>query len=97
MFDAVITCALDHLSISSIPPLFFLEVGTESSEQLTGQRDTIIIHQGSCGTYLPHELREKGFTAKVYEAANGVSGVWYSNNYPGREIDVEVIVAPTQH
>ena len=36
-----------------------------------------------------HRLRSLGFTARVYEAGDGVGGTWYWNRYPGARCDVE--------
>ena len=36
-----------------------------------------------------HRLRERGFTARVLEAADGIGGTWYCNRYPGARCDIE--------
>ena len=51
--------------------------------------DVIIIGAGFAGLHMLHRLRELGFTARVYEAASDVGGVWYWNRYPGARCDVE--------
>ncbi|MEL0113901.1 MAG: NAD(P)/FAD-dependent oxidoreductase, partial [Rickettsiales bacterium] len=39
--------------------------------------------------YMLHCLRQQGFSARVYEAGDGVGGTWYWNRYPGARCDVE--------
>ncbi|QRG68312.1 flavin-containing monooxygenase [Brevibacillus choshinensis] len=53
--------------------------------------DAIVIGAGFSGLYMLHRLREAGFTARVYEAGDGVGGVWYWNRYPGARCDSESI------
>ena len=36
-----------------------------------------------------HVLRQKGFTARLVDAASGVGGTWYWNRYPGARCDIE--------
>ncbi|SEN03715.1 Predicted flavoprotein CzcO associated with the cation diffusion facilitator CzcD [Mesobacillus persicus] len=54
--------------------------------------DAVIIGAGFAGMYMLHSLREAGFSAKVFEAAEDVGGVWYHNRYPGARCDTESIV-----
>ena len=51
--------------------------------------DVVIIGAGFAGMYMLHRLRGMGFSARVYEAGNGVGGTWYWNRYPGARCDVE--------
>lgn len=51
--------------------------------------DVVIVGAGFAGLYLLHRMRELGFTARVYESAADVGGVWYWNRYPGARCDVE--------
>jgi cyclohexanone monooxygenase len=51
--------------------------------------DAIIVGAGFSGLYMLHRLRELGFSARVYEAADGVGGTWYWNRYPGARCDSE--------
>ena len=51
--------------------------------------DAVIIGAGFGGMYMLHKLRQKGFTARVFEAGKGVGGTWYWNRYPGARCDVE--------
>ena len=53
--------------------------------------DAVIIGAGFGGMYMLHRLREKGFTARVFEAGKGVGGTWYWNRYPGARCDVESV------
>lgn len=53
--------------------------------------DAIVIGAGFSGLYMLYRLREAGFSARVYEAGDGVGGVWYWNRYPGARCDVESI------
>ncbi|MDF2679403.1 MAG: cyclohexanone monooxygenase [Brevibacillus sp.] len=53
--------------------------------------DAIVIGAGFSGLYMLHRLREAGFSARVYEAGDGVGGVWYWNRYPGARCDSESI------
>ena len=52
-------------------------------------KDVIIIGAGFAGLRMLHRLREIGLTARVYETASDVGGVWYWNRYPGARCDVE--------
>lgn len=49
--------------------------------------DAIVIGAGFGGLYALHCLREKGFRARVYDAAGGVGGTWWWNRYPGARVD----------
>ncbi len=51
--------------------------------------DVAIIGAGFAGLHMLQRLREAGFTARIYEAASDVGGVWYWNRYPGARCDVE--------
>jgi len=51
--------------------------------------DAIVIGAGVSGLYQLHRLRERGFTAHVYEAGDDVGGTWYWNRYPGARFDSE--------
>lgn len=53
--------------------------------------DAVIIGAGFGGMYMLHRLRQKGFTARVFEAGSGVGGTWYWNRYPGARCDVESV------
>ncbi|TQC48651.1 NAD(P)/FAD-dependent oxidoreductase [Rhodococcus sp. WS4] len=51
--------------------------------------DAIVVGAGIAGLYSLHTLRERGFSAQVFEAGEGVGGTWYWNTYPGCRVDVE--------
>ena len=51
--------------------------------------DVAIVGAGFAGLHLLHRLRELGFRARVFEAADDVGGVWHWNRYPGARCDVE--------
>ena len=51
--------------------------------------DAIIVGAGFSGLYMLHRLRQKGFRARIIEAAGGVGGTWYWNRYPGARCDIE--------
>ena len=53
--------------------------------------DAVIVGAGFGGMYMLHRLRDKGFTARVFEAGSGVGGTWYWNRYPGARCDVESV------
>ena len=51
--------------------------------------DAVIVGAGFSGLYMLHRLRELGFSARLFEAADGVGGTWYWNRYPGARCDSE--------
>lgn len=52
--------------------------------------DAVIVGAGFAGLYMLHRLRNiPGFSARVYEAGDGVGGTWYWNRYPGGRVDTE--------
>ena len=51
--------------------------------------DVIVIGAGFAGLHMLHQLRLLGFSARGYEAAADVGGVWHWNRYPGARCDVE--------
>ena len=53
------------------------------------QYDVAIVGAGFAGLYLLHRCRQLGLSARVWEKATGVGGVWYWNRYPGARCDVE--------
>ncbi|KAF3996494.1 flavin-containing monooxygenase [Glaciimonas immobilis] len=54
-----------------------------------GAYDVIIIGAGFAGLHMLHRVRAMGLTARVFEAADDVGGVWHWNRYPGARCDVE--------
>jgi len=62
----------------------------KKAEILPGDRfDAVIVGAGFTGLYMLHVLRQKGFTARLVDAASGVGGTWYWNRYPGARCDIE--------
>lgn len=51
--------------------------------------DAIIVGAGFAGLLMLHDLRERGVSARVLEAAPEVGGTWYWNAYPGARTDSE--------
>jgi len=49
--------------------------------------DVLVVGAGFSGLYQLHRLRQRGFSAKIYEAAPDLGGVWYWNCYPGARCD----------
>jgi cyclohexanone monooxygenase len=51
--------------------------------------DVVVVGAGFAGLYMLHKLRGRGFSARVFEAGDGVGGTWYWNRYPGARVDIE--------
>lgn len=49
--------------------------------------DAVIVGASFAGRYRLHRLREAGFTARVFEAGDGVGGTGYWSRYPGARCD----------
>ena len=60
-----------------------------TAPMIASDLDVAIVGAGFAGLHMLHRLRELGFSARVFEAAPDVGGVWYSNRYPGARCDVE--------
>ena len=58
---------------------------------MTRTVDVVVVGAGFAGLYALHRLRGDGLTVRVFEAADGVGGVWYWNRYPGARCDVESV------
>ncbi|MGH3632545.1 flavin-containing monooxygenase [Mycobacterium sp.] len=58
---------------------------------MTQTVDVVVVGAGFGGLYALHRLRSDGLTVRVFEAADGVGGVWYWNRYPGARCDVESV------
>jgi cyclohexanone monooxygenase len=64
---------------------------TATAPQRASDFDAVVVGAGFAGLYMLYKLRELGFSARVYEAGDGVGGTWYWNRYPGARCDVESI------
>lgn len=53
--------------------------------------DVLIVGAGFSGLYTLHRFRERGYSVRVLEAADGIGGTWYWNAYPGARCDAESI------
>ena len=51
--------------------------------------DVVVVGAGFAGLHMLHRLRGMNYSARVFEAAADVGGVWYWNRYPGARCDVE--------
>jgi cyclohexanone monooxygenase len=51
--------------------------------------DVVIVGAGFAGLYMLHKMRGQGYSARVFEAGDGVGGTWYWNRYPGARVDIE--------
>jgi cation diffusion facilitator CzcD-associated flavoprotein CzcO len=51
--------------------------------------DVLIVGAGFAGLYMLFKARRMGLTARVIEAAAGVGGTWYFNQYPGARVDIQ--------
>ena len=60
-------------------------------ENIVRDLDAVVVGAGFAGLYMLHKLREKGLSARVYEAGSGVGGTWFWNRYPGARCDVESV------
>ncbi|MBT6274504.1 MAG: NAD(P)-binding protein, partial [Chromatiales bacterium] len=44
--------------------------------------DVVVVGAGLAGLYILYCLRERGLTARAFEAGSEVGGTWYWNRYP---------------
>lgn len=58
-----------------------------NTAELRDDVDVLVIGAGFSGLYQLHQLRQRGFSVKCYEAAPQLGGVWYWNCYPGARCD----------
>lgn len=54
--------------------------------------DAVIIGAGFAGVRAVHEIRQRGLSVKLFEAAADVGGTWYFNRYPGARTDSDAWV-----
>ncbi|NOP96969.1 NAD(P)/FAD-dependent oxidoreductase [Mycolicibacterium fortuitum] len=62
-----------------------------TAEKTSSEVDVVVVGAGFAGLYALHRFREQGLSVRVFEAADGVGGVWYWNRYPGARCDVESV------
>ncbi len=53
------------------------------------QLDAVVVGAGFSGLYQLHLLRERGLSARVFEACDDIGGTWFRNRYPGARCDIE--------
>ena len=53
--------------------------------------DVLVVGMGFAGMYILYCLRERGLTARAFEAGSDVGGTWYWNRYPGCRVDVDSV------
>ncbi|MDO8773488.1 MAG: NAD(P)/FAD-dependent oxidoreductase [Burkholderiaceae bacterium] len=71
--------------MQGIPPIFPAAAGLAAPRSY----DVLIIGAGFAGLHMLNQTRGMGLSARVFEAAADVGGVWYWNRYPGARCDVE--------
>ncbi|KAF9885388.1 hypothetical protein FE257_013006 [Aspergillus nanangensis] len=64
-------------------------VGHKNGDPATEKLDALIVGAGFAGIYLLHQLRQRGFKAKIIEVGSGLGGVWHWNRYPGARADTQ--------
>ncbi|MFF3574574.1 flavin-containing monooxygenase [Nocardia jiangxiensis] len=68
------------------------DVRTAATSDTAVDFDAIIVGAGFAGIRTLYELRERGLTALVIEAASDIGGTWFWNRYPGARTDSEAWV-----
>src|SRR4051812_17915137 len=63
--------------------------GRMEADEAGVELDAVVVGAGFAGLYMLHQLRQRGFSTRVFEAGDGVGGTWYWNRYPGARCDVE--------
>ena len=64
-------------------------IGHENAD--THHADVLVVGAGLAGLYILYSLRQRGLTARAFEAASDVGGTWYWNRYPGARVDVDSV------
>src|ERR1700677_1889587 len=59
------------------------------SQQDLCHYDAIVVGAGFGGIRALYEMRARGLSTRLFEAAAGVGGTWYWNRYPGARTDSE--------
>ncbi len=68
------------------------ESGSKSGAKSGGAAasyDVVIVGAGFAGLYMLHKARQLGFSARVFEAGDGIGGTWFWNRYPGARVDIQ--------
>ena len=52
--------------------------------------DVLVIGAGFSGLYQLHQLRQHGFSVRVFDAAADLGGIWHWNCYPGARVDSHI-------
>lgn len=60
-----------------------------STDNIHEHVDVLVVGAGLAGLYILYCLRQRGLTARAFEAGSDVGGTWYWNRYPGARVDVE--------
>lgn len=66
-------------------------MNSATASEYTSTVDAVVVGAGFAGVYALHRLRGDGLKVRLFEAGNGVGGVWYWNRYPGARCDVESV------
>ena len=53
--------------------------------------DVLVVGMGFAGMYNLYCARQRGLTARAFEAGSDVGGTWYWNRYPGCRVDVDSV------
>ncbi|WP_350036330.1 NAD(P)/FAD-dependent oxidoreductase [Pseudohaliea sp.] len=65
------------------------QIDAEIDSAPVRQLDALIVGAGVSGLYQLHRLLELGLDVQAFDAAEGVGGTWYWNQYPGAVLDSE--------
>jgi acetone monooxygenase (methyl acetate-forming) len=60
-----------------------------SSLATDSEFDAVVVGAGFAGLYQLYCLRQAGLRVRLFEAGEGVGGVWYWNRYPGARVDAQ--------
>ncbi|KAK7438621.1 hypothetical protein VKT23_017954 [Stygiomarasmius scandens] len=52
--------------------------------------DVLVVGAGFSGLYHLYQLRQLGYSVKIFESGSDLGGVWHWNCYPGARVDSEV-------
>src|SRR5262245_1461193 len=85
------TRAIDPCDNPVVEGVMGARAASEGGETAGQTVDVVAVGAGFAGLYLLYRLRQLGFTAIVFESADGVGGTWYWNRYPGARCDIESV------